>query len=88
MAARNEAGAQLQRELLRLLRPRSRRRDEQLSERVRPRLDEIARNSVGRPAQEVASALADVVRAAGGTPDPAALAEFAEEISTGGNPFA
>jgi hypothetical protein len=88
MAAGNEAGAQLQRELLRLLRPHSRRRDEQLSERVRPSLDEIARNSVGHPAQEVASALADAVRAAGGTPNAAALAEFAEEISAGGNPFA
>ena len=87
MTGRNMAENHLQQELLRLLRPHSRRLSEQLSERVRPRLAEIGRTQAGRPAATVVSALADAVRAEGGTPDMAALAEFAEDISAGRNPF-
>jgi hypothetical protein len=87
MSGRYTAGNHLQQELLRLLRPHSRRLGEQLSERVRPRLAEIGRTHAGRPAPAVVSALADAVRAEGGEPDMAALAEFAEDISAGRNPF-
>ena len=87
MTSRFEQGAQLQQELLRLLRPHSRRRSEQLSERVRPRLAEIGRTSAGRPVPDIVSALAEAVRTAGGQPDMAALAEFAEDITAGRNPF-
>jgi hypothetical protein len=77
----------VQRELLRLLRPPSRRLAEQLSERVRPDLAAVARRSVGRPVPEIAAALEAVVLDAGGTPDTAALTELATEIAEGGNPF-
>jgi hypothetical protein len=87
MSGMYNAGNHLQQELLRLLRPHSRRLGEQLSERVRPRLAEIARTHAGRPAPTVVSTLADAVRAEGGKPDMAALAEFAEDISAGRNPF-
>lgn len=81
------AGAQLQQELLRLLRPLHRRLGEQLSERVRPRLAEIGRTHAGRPAPEILAALDEAVRAAGGTPDRRALEEFADDIAQGRNPF-
>jgi hypothetical protein len=55
---------------------------------VRPALAEIARTSAGRPAAEVLPALADAVRAVGAEPDLAALAEFAEQVEQGENPFA
>jgi hypothetical protein len=77
----------LQAELLRLLRPADPRLTQQLSERVRPRLHEVARIHAGRPAAEIVGALEDVVRSAGARPDRTALAEFAEDISRGGNPF-
>jgi hypothetical protein len=80
-------GSRLQEELLRLLRPRSRRLDQQLSERVRPALAEVGRTSAGRPPAEIVAALEEVIRAAGGTPDRAALEEFARDIAAGENPF-
>ena len=77
----------LQAELLRLLRPADPRLERQLSEQVRPRLQQVGRSHAGRPAAEIVAALEEVVRSAGGRPDHTALAEFAEEISRGGNPF-
>jgi hypothetical protein len=77
----------VQRELLRLLRPRSSRLAQQPSERVRPALAEIAQQSAGRPAADVLPALAAAVRAVGAEPDMAALAEFAEQVERGENPF-
>ncbi|MCV2490265.1 hypothetical protein OF117_12910 [Geodermatophilus sp. YIM 151500] len=87
MARRSRIGAELQRGLLEFLRPPSARLEEQLSERVRPRLAAIGHSHAGRPAGEVCAALESVVRAAGGDPDMAALAEFAEQIEAGENPF-
>jgi hypothetical protein len=80
-------GSRLQEELLRLLRPRDPRREEQLSERVRPGLVAVGRTHTGRPVEEIVAALEQVIRTFGGTPDRAALAEFAEQISRGENPF-
>jgi hypothetical protein len=80
-------GSRLQEELLRLLRPHSRRLDQQLSERVRPALAEVGRTSAGRPPEEIVAALEEVIRSAGGTPDRAALEEFARDIAAGENPF-
>jgi hypothetical protein len=77
----------LQRELLRLLQPLMPRRAGLLSERIAPALVEVGRTHRGRPADEVFAALAEVVTTAGGTPDPAALREFAEQIEAGQNPF-
>jgi hypothetical protein len=77
----------LQRELLRLLQPPVPRRDRLLSERVAPALAEVGRSHWRRPADEVFTALEAVVAAAGGTPDRAALREFAEQIEAGHNPF-
>jgi hypothetical protein len=87
MARRSNPGAGLQQELLRLLRPPNPRLAQQLSERVRPGLAEVGRTHAGRPAAEVLPALEDVVRSYGGTPDRTALAEFAEDIAAGENPF-
>jgi hypothetical protein len=77
----------LQEELLRLLRPPVPRRAELLSERVAPTLAGIGDSMAGRPADEVLAALDAAVRDAGGTPDRAALREFAAEIEAGENPF-
>jgi hypothetical protein len=77
----------LQRELLRLLRPAYRRLQEQPSERIRPRLAEIADEYAGRPVAETLPALEEAVRSVGARPDMTALREFAEEISRGENPF-
>ena len=77
----------LQQELLRLLQPRLPRRADLLSERIAPILAEVARRHVGRPAEDVLSALEAVVAGAGGTPDMRALREFAAEIEGGANPF-
>jgi hypothetical protein len=87
MPGRFAGGQRVQQELLRLLRPHSRRLSEQLSERVRPDLAAVARSSTGRPVPEIVAALDAVIREAGGTPDRAALTEFAAEIAEGGNPF-
>jgi hypothetical protein len=78
----------VQRELLRLLRPLSPRLAQQPGERARPALAEIAQRDAGRPAAEVLPALAAAVRAVGAEPDMAALAEFAEQVEQGENPFA
>jgi hypothetical protein len=78
----------LQEELLRLLRSPAPRRTELLSERVAPTLAAIGDSMAGRPADEVLAALDAAVRDAGGTPDRAALREFAAEIEAGDNPFA
>jgi hypothetical protein len=80
-------GSRLQEELLRLLMPPSRRRAQQLSERVRPGLAEVGRTHAGRPPAEIVPALEAVIVSFGGTPDRSALEEFAEEISAGENPF-
>ena len=77
----------LTRELLRLLRPPSRRRAGLLSERIAPALAEVGRTHRGRPADDVFTALEAVVTAAGGTPDRSALREFAGQIEAGRNPF-
>jgi hypothetical protein len=77
----------VQEELLRLLRPPMPRRAELLSERVAPTLAAIGDSMAGRPADEVLAALDAAVRDAGGTPDRAALREFAAEIEAGDNPF-
>ncbi|MGK5111416.1 MULTISPECIES: hypothetical protein [unclassified Geodermatophilus] len=78
----------LQRELLRMLLPRSARREELVSERVAPALAEVGERLAGRPAAEVFAALEAVVRSAGAEPDQAALREFAAQIEAGENPFA
>lgn len=78
----------LQQELLRLIRPYSRRLAQQPSEQLRPTLSEVARQYAGHPAAEAAAALEAVIRAAGMTPDRTALAELAEEIEDGQDPFA
>jgi hypothetical protein len=41
----------------------------------------------GRPADEVLAALDAAIRNAGGTPERAALREFAARIEAGENPF-
>jgi hypothetical protein len=88
VARRPVAQSAVQRELLRLLRPPSARLAQQPSEQVRPVLEEIARRDAGRPAADVLPALADAVRAVGAEPDLAALAELAEQVERGENPFA
>ncbi|MGR7027400.1 hypothetical protein [Geodermatophilus sp. URMC 62] len=77
----------LQEELLRLLRPPVPRRAELLSERVAPALAAIGDRMAGRPADEVLEVLDAAVRDAGGTPDRAALREFAAQVEAGENPF-
>ena len=86
MTHRPRAG--LQDELLRLLQPPVRRRAELLSERIAPSLAGIGDSMAGRPADEVFTALEAAVRDAGGTPDAAALREFAAQVEAGENPFA
>ncbi|WP_143028748.1 hypothetical protein [Quadrisphaera sp. DSM 44207] len=78
----------MQQDLLALLRPPSARLERQLSERVRPHLSAVARAHAGRPAPQVLAALAEVVRAAGAEPDLTALAEHAERVSAGEDPYA
>jgi hypothetical protein len=80
-------GSSLTRELLRLLQPPTPRRAGLLSERIAPALADVGRSHEGRPADEVFAALTEVVAAAGGRPDRAALREFAEQIEAGQNPF-
>jgi hypothetical protein len=77
----------LQRELLRLLRPPMPQLARQVSEQAAPKLAEVGRSHAGRPAAEVLPALEEAVRLVGGEPDLAALAEFAEQIEAGENPF-
>ena len=84
MARRSREG--LQAELLDLLQPPVRRRAELLSERVAPTLAGIGDAMAGRPADEVRAALDAAIRDAGGTPDAAALREFAARIEAGENP--
>ena len=81
MAHRPRAG--LQDELLRLLQPPVRRRAELLSERIAPTLAGIGDSMAGRPADEVLAALDAAIRESGGTPDTAALREFAAQIEIG-----
>ncbi len=77
----------LQEELLRFLQPPVPRRGELVSERVAPTLADIGDDMAGRPADEVLAALDTAIRDAGGTPDAAALREFATRIEAGENPF-
>jgi hypothetical protein len=74
-------------ELLRLLQPPVPRRAELVSERVAPALADIGDAMAGRGAEEVLAALDAAIREAGGTPDTAALREFAAQIEAGENPF-
>jgi hypothetical protein len=85
VAHRPRAG--LQDELLRLLQPPVRRRGDLLSERIAPTLAGIGDSMAGRPAEEVLTALREAVQDAGGTPDEAALREFAAQVEAGENPF-
>jgi hypothetical protein len=87
MTPRFRRESPLQQELLRFLRPPVPQLAEQVSERARPRLAEVGRTHAGRPATEILIALEDAVRSVGGEPDRAALAEFAEQIEAGENPF-
>jgi hypothetical protein len=77
----------MQDELLRLLQPPVPRRAELLSERVAPTLAGIGDAMAGHGAEEVLAALDAAIREAGGTPDTAALREFAAQIEAGENPF-
>ena len=86
MPCMNERNA-LQQELLRFLRPFSRRIEQQPGERVRPRLAEIGRTHAGRPVEEVVDALEQAIREAGAEPHERAVREFAEQIRQGENPF-
>jgi hypothetical protein len=87
MTPRFRRESPLQQELLRFLRPPVPRLTENLSERARPRLAEVGRSHATRPAAEILVALEDAVRSVGGEPDRVALAEFAEQIEAGENPF-
>jgi hypothetical protein len=87
MVRRTPRQSPLQRELLRLLRPPLPQLARQVSEQAAPRLAEVGRSHAGRPAAEVVPALEEAVRSVGGEPDAAALAEFAEQIEAGENPF-
>ena len=84
---RRRARPGLQEELLRYLQPPVPRRGELVSERVAPTLADIGDAMTGRGADEVLAALDAAIREAGGTPDPAALREFAVRIEGGENPF-
>ncbi len=87
MARWSSRSSPMQRELLALLRPRSARLEQTLSEQVRPKLAEVGRAYAGRPEAQIVPALEAVVRSAGAEPDMAALHEFAELIAAGQNPF-
>jgi hypothetical protein len=87
MTRRHPPQSAVQRELLRLLSPPSRRLSEQPGEQALPGLLEVARTHAHRPAAEVRAALEDAVRSVGAEPDHAALTEFAEQIEAGENPF-
>jgi hypothetical protein len=87
MARRTPPPSPLQTELLRYLRPPVPRMARQVGEQAAPGLAEVGRTHAGRPAAEVTVALAEAVRAVGGEPDMAALAEFGEQIEAGENPF-
>ncbi|MFL6097746.1 MAG: hypothetical protein ACJ71Y_20010 [Blastococcus sp.] len=87
MAWKSRPSSALQRELLRLLRPHDRRLQEQPSERILPRLVQIATEYAGHPAAETLPLLEEAVRSVGARPDMTALREFAEDISRGENPF-
>ena len=84
---RRRARPGLQEELLRHLQPPVPRRGELVSERVAPTLADIGDAMAGRGADEVLATLDAAIREAGGTPDPAALREFAVRIEGGENPF-
>ena len=84
---RRRARPGIQEELLRYLQPPVPRRGELVSERVAPTLADIGDAMAGRGADEVLAALDAAIREAGGTPDPAALREFAVRIEGGENPF-
>jgi hypothetical protein len=77
----------MQEELLRFLQPPIPQRAELVSERVAPALADIGDAMAGRGAEEVLAALDAAIREAGGTPDTAALREFAAQIEAGENPF-
>jgi hypothetical protein len=77
----------MQEELLRFLQPPVPQRAELVSERVAPALADIGDAMAGRGAEEVLAALDAAIREAGGTPDTAALREFAAQIEAGENPF-
>jgi hypothetical protein len=87
MAPRSRPQSPVQDELLRLLRPPSPQLARQPSELAHPRLAEVGRAFANRPATEVVAALEAAVRSVGAEPDMAALAEFAEQIEAGENPF-
>jgi hypothetical protein len=87
MTPRFRPESALQRELLGLLRPPVPQLARQVSERARPRLAEVGRTHATRPAAEVLVALEEAVRSVDGEPDRTALAEFAEQIEAGENPF-
>jgi hypothetical protein len=87
MTPRFRRESALQRELLAFLRPPVPQLARQVSEQARPRLAEIGQSHAHRPAAEVRAALEAAVRSVGGEPDQAALAEFAELIEAGENPF-
>ena len=87
MARWSSRSSAMQRELLALLRPRSARLEQTLSEQVRPKLAEVGRAYAGRPEAQIVPVLEAVVRSAGAQPDMAALHEFAELIAAGKNPF-
>jgi hypothetical protein len=87
MTPRFRRESPLQQELLRFLRPPVPQLAKQVSERARPRLAEVGRSHATRPAAEILVALEDAVRSVGGEPDRTALAEFAEQIEAGENPF-
>ena len=74
-------------EELHFLQPPVPRRRELVSERVAPTLADIGDAMAGRSADEGRAALDAAIRAAGGTPDRAALREFAAQIEAGENPF-
>jgi hypothetical protein len=87
MPWRSRPESPLQRELLRFLRPPVPQLERQVSEQAAPLLAEVGRTLAGRPAAEVSAALEDAIRSVGGEPDRAVLAEFAEQIEAGENPF-
>src|SRR5919202_3974728 len=84
---RRRARPGFQEGLLRYLQPPVPRRGELVSERVAPTLADIGDAMAGRGADEVLAALDAAIREAGGTPDAAALREFAVRIEGGENPF-
>lgn len=84
----DKARPRVQEELLRLLQPPVRRREDLLSERIAPALADVGRRYAGHPAGEVLAVLEQTVTAAGATPDRRALEQFARDIEAGENPFA